>query len=134
MNKNRITLNKNNRMIIEDIAREQVETLVNLSHDKDGLQRKLYELQQKHPDRNFSLLDFYEDLSQNIQVWEEILDDPSTFLDQNFAHTYLHIQEVIKEKNELLPGRWDKGEVRYLLEQLQIAKITFKPDYHDDAD
>jgi len=116
--------------IIKDIAINQIESLLELQSDKTLLLEVLKETKAKEEFKNadITLLDFYEDISKSLQIWEIIKEDPHRFLQQEYFHNLDHIKEVIQIQYSRLLEKYSDQEINGILKKIVISKLYFDND------
>lgn len=81
--------------VIRKIAQIQIQNLIELQRNPELLHERVEESREKGFDE-VTISDYYEDIAESWEIWENILETPETFLFQRFFHNYHHIQFVIE--------------------------------------
>ena len=109
-------------IVIKEIAHGQISSLLELQSNKPLLSQKLLETKSKpeFKDADISLQDYFEDITESIMMWEDILERPETFLAQNFLHNYDHLKVLLGEHCRLRPIH--TATCNWLIKKVELAK------------
>lgn len=114
----RTTFNAIELALIKKIAWKQIYLLMELEKHPQIIKERL--LESKTRGHEVDISDYYEDIAESLQIWEDILKNPDTFLDQEFDHNYDHIIWVMK--NEYKPKQFEKKAFDSIINKIILAK------------
>jgi hypothetical protein len=104
--------------IIEKIARLQIADLMELQKHPDVIHKRVMETRAKGMD-DVTMSDYYEDLLESWNLWENILDKPQDFLKQPYPHNFHHVKWVME--NCYKPTSQEKPSYKGLIGKLVLC-------------
>lgn len=107
--------------VIQKIAQIQIDNLLELQKSPEVLHQRIEESRQRGFDE-ITISDYYEDIAESWEVWENILENPENFLVQRYFHNYAHIQFILE--NSFTPMTHEQRAWEGLIKKIVIARTV----------